>query len=188
MVYLHEDAASFDELVARAAQRYDLLVEYVAKDYFIFMLLREIARKNPAVVFKGGTSLSKGHGVINRFSEDIDLGMRVERPTEGMRKAMKACVVDAVADLGLAVANLEDTRSRREFNRFVVPLPHNGASAHKASQSSQLLVETALMTPAAPASMKAIDACINRYHQEEGLDDVAEADELSPFSVGTASM
>jgi predicted nucleotidyltransferase component of viral defense system len=27
----------------------------------------------PRLLFKGGTSLSKGYGLINRFSEDIDI-------------------------------------------------------------------------------------------------------------------
>jgi len=27
----------------------------------------------PRLLFKGGTSLSKGYGLINRFSEDIDV-------------------------------------------------------------------------------------------------------------------
>jgi predicted nucleotidyltransferase component of viral defense system len=31
-------------------------------------------------VLKGGTSLSKGHGIIHRFSEDIDI--RIEPPPE----------------------------------------------------------------------------------------------------------
>ncbi|HJF63436.1 nucleotidyl transferase AbiEii/AbiGii toxin family protein [Gordonibacter urolithinfaciens] len=38
---------------------------------------------NPSACFKGGTSLSKSHRIINRFSEDVDLGMEKEHPTGG---------------------------------------------------------------------------------------------------------
>lgn len=46
----------------------------VEKDYFVTEALRVIARDfGQIVIFKGGTSLSKGWKLINRFSEDIDL-------------------------------------------------------------------------------------------------------------------
>jgi predicted nucleotidyltransferase component of viral defense system len=46
----------------------------VEKDYFVTEALRLIQREFASVViFKGGTSLSKGWNLINRFSEDIDL-------------------------------------------------------------------------------------------------------------------
>ncbi|MBR0405463.1 MAG: nucleotidyl transferase AbiEii/AbiGii toxin family protein [Eggerthellaceae bacterium] len=99
---------------------------YVAKDYFIVLLLGEITGRNPDVVFKGGTSLSKCHNAIDRFSEDVDLGLEAAHATEGMRRRMKGCVVDSVEAVGLAVENLDRTRSKREFNKFIVPLPALG--------------------------------------------------------------
>ena len=50
----------------------------VEKDFWVCWLLGllfadpELA---PHLVFKGGTSLSKVYGIIDRFSEDIDLSM-----------------------------------------------------------------------------------------------------------------
>ncbi|MDO9567663.1 MAG: nucleotidyl transferase AbiEii/AbiGii toxin family protein [Candidatus Desulfaltia sp.] len=45
------------------------------KDYWVTLVLYEIFHSNIAdqIVFKGGTSLSKCHKLIQRFSEDIDL-------------------------------------------------------------------------------------------------------------------
>ena len=48
---------------------------YIEKDYYIVELLKIISgfqSDNFDVTFSGGTSLSKGFGIINRFSEDID--------------------------------------------------------------------------------------------------------------------
>jgi predicted nucleotidyltransferase component of viral defense system len=36
-------------------------------------LFNGLAAGGPRLLFKGGTSLSKGHGLISRFSEDIDI-------------------------------------------------------------------------------------------------------------------
>lgn len=66
-----------------AAGRRDLTPIIVEKDFWICWTLRRLARfPNLAghVTFKGGTSLSKAHGIIERFSEDIDLTIRTTAP------------------------------------------------------------------------------------------------------------
>ena len=50
----------------------------VEKDFWVCWLLGLLfadAELAPHLVFKGGTSLSKVYGVIDRFSEDIDLSV-----------------------------------------------------------------------------------------------------------------
>ena len=50
----------------------------VEKDFWVTWTLARLFEEpsyRPALVFKGGTSLSKVFGVINRFSEDIDLSI-----------------------------------------------------------------------------------------------------------------
>ncbi len=52
-------------------------LQNVEKDFWVCWVLdllfngREITE--PRLLFKGGTSLSKAHGLISRFSEDIDI-------------------------------------------------------------------------------------------------------------------
>ena len=51
---------------------------HVEKDYWVCWTLVALFNNNtvgPHLVFRGGTSLSKGWGLIHRFSEDIDLAM-----------------------------------------------------------------------------------------------------------------
>jgi len=54
-----------------------LPVEAIEKDWWIMMTLKALFSASFAehVVFKGGTSLSKGWNLIERFSEDIDLAI-----------------------------------------------------------------------------------------------------------------
>jgi predicted nucleotidyltransferase component of viral defense system len=49
----------------------------IEKDWWVVQTLRLIFEMDCAdsLVFKGGTSLSKAWGLINRFSEDIDLAL-----------------------------------------------------------------------------------------------------------------
>ena len=52
----------------------------VEKDWWVTMVLKALSttRYFELMSFKGGTSLSKGWNLINRFSEDIDIAMRRE--------------------------------------------------------------------------------------------------------------
>ncbi|MEI9990130.1 MAG: nucleotidyl transferase AbiEii/AbiGii toxin family protein [Rhizomicrobium sp.] len=56
----------------------------VEKDYWIMHCLYGLQQLKMRFELKGGTSLSKGFGIINRFSEDIDI--RIE-PPEGRNVA-----------------------------------------------------------------------------------------------------
>ena len=48
--------------------------QFVEKDYWVTQTLRILYEDYPGhFIFKGGTSLSKGFGLIERFSEDVDV-------------------------------------------------------------------------------------------------------------------
>lgn len=73
-LYQHPD---FEQAVLRAAAHFaaeGLRAAIVEKDYYVTEALRIIAASaGDRVIFKGGTSLSKGWNLIQRFSEDIDI-------------------------------------------------------------------------------------------------------------------
>jgi len=49
----------------------------IEKDWWVTQILHQVFELDmaDALVFKGGTSLSKGWGLIQRLSEDIDLAL-----------------------------------------------------------------------------------------------------------------
>jgi len=65
------------DVYAGSANRLDTLPSYVEKDLWVCVVLDTLYNGlhygSPKLLFKGGTSLSKAFGLINRFSEDIDL-------------------------------------------------------------------------------------------------------------------
>lgn len=81
MVFPHEDSA-FRDLLEAAAQPIGLPTSLVEKDYWVSHTLWSIQQAGFELWFKGGTSLSKGFGLIERFSEDLDLKLaRDDLPT-----------------------------------------------------------------------------------------------------------
>jgi hypothetical protein len=68
----------FGQLLALVADERGLDPMLVEKDYWIMHCLWGLQAQGFQFELKGGTSLSKGFGVIHRFSEDIDI--RIEPP------------------------------------------------------------------------------------------------------------
>src|ERR1700733_6864834 len=64
------------DVVVEAAARLGIRPTIIEKDFWVCLVLKLLFRKSRfarSLVFKGGTSLSKAHGLIERFYEDIDL-------------------------------------------------------------------------------------------------------------------
>jgi predicted nucleotidyltransferase component of viral defense system len=71
-MFLHQlpDAKELFEVVAKEKNILPMIVE---KDYWLMHLLWGLKNQGFDFAMKGGTSLSKGFGIIDRFSEDVDL-------------------------------------------------------------------------------------------------------------------
>jgi hypothetical protein len=78
--FLALDPAERSLYIQEAAARRGVLPVLLEKDFWVSWLLAVIFESEFAehVVFKGGTSLSKAFGAIDRFSEDIDLSVSPE--------------------------------------------------------------------------------------------------------------
>ena len=67
----------FEQAIIRAADHFrprGLCEAIIEKDYYVTEALRIIEQEaGGKVIFKGGTSLSKGWNLIQRFSEDVDI-------------------------------------------------------------------------------------------------------------------
>ena len=65
------------DAVRATSEYYHIAPVYIEKDYWISKILQQLSRSIYAnnTVFKGGTSLSKGYGLIKRFSEDVDVAV-----------------------------------------------------------------------------------------------------------------
>lgn len=69
-------AAERNELFSQTAAQIGSTPAVVEKDFWVSWVLKRLfedSKLAPLIVFKGGTSLSKVYGLIDRFSEDIDL-------------------------------------------------------------------------------------------------------------------
>lgn len=77
--FLHE-LPDFRDLILVVADQKGIDPSLVEKDYWIMHCLWGLQTQGFQFELKGGTSLSKGFGIIHRFSEDIDI--RIEPPDD----------------------------------------------------------------------------------------------------------
>ncbi len=78
--FLHNHK-EFSDLIRIVGEEQAISPVLVEKDYWIMHCLYGLQRLGMKFELKGGTSLSKGFGIIDRFSEDIDIQIE---PPEGM--------------------------------------------------------------------------------------------------------
>ena len=146
---LHHDRALFEQFILRTSDALRIETGIVEKDYYVTLFLKQISKKQPEIIFKGGTSLSKCYKLIRRFSEDIDLNIECEaRPTEGQRRILKSNILSVIEDIGLRLSNPENIRSRRDYNRYVVDYPILSGTGYL---KPQLVVETSVYIRSYPS-------------------------------------
>jgi hypothetical protein len=102
-----------------------LPAQFVEKDFWITELLRvvisEAAAADAVAIFKGGTSLSKGYRLIERFSEDVDILLV---PPEGLgeqarHRILKQVCKAAAVHFGLPAGDGEVLQSETGIKRNV---------------------------------------------------------------------
>ena len=118
MNWYKEYQTEWKEIIETVARELGKSEQMVEKDTIQSMFLFELAKSELPFVFKGGTSLSKAYNLVDRFSEDIDLSMN-RRPTQSERVKSKELIIEIAENLGLVLSNLEEIKSRYDYNKYV---------------------------------------------------------------------
>lgn len=167
----------FADIVAAAAEELrrngqpKIRDEHVEKDYWVTAVLRRShIYLGDRALFKGGTSLSKGWGVIRRFSEDVDLAVSTIRDGRPMSRGQ---IRDDLSKLARFVSNHEgldrqDARkrvsdgARDEFYLF---------DRHVAgSLPPSIKLEVGTRSGQVPSVHRSIQSDVEHFVQSQNLD------------------
>lgn len=183
---LHNDPELFAEVVHSTAETLRLPVPVVEKDYYVTMILKLLAASAQECVFKGGTSLSKCHHVIDRFSEDIDISCS-EKLTQGQRKALKDEIIAGISkQLQLPITDWDAAGSNRIYNCYTFAYtPLEGFVPE--SLISGVKMEVSLSSLSFPTVMLPVDSYVYQFLRQDNMD-VVEAYDLQPFSMRVQSL
>lgn len=177
---LHNDKENFDIAIKAASRHFNVSPAIIEKDYYVTLVLSELAKQVPDLLFKGGTSLSKCHKIIDRFSEDIDITLNSNHQSQGKRKNLKYTIIEICNTLGLNLLNESETRSRRDYNCYKIDY---SASHSLPGLNPQLLVETVFIVKAFPDEIKQASSMIYDYLKAIGNEDAITQYQLQPFDI-----
>ena len=186
-MYLHENREIFKDLILQVADKNGSTPFVVEKDYYVTLILKLLSEKLEQCVFKGGTSLSKGFHVIDRFSEDIDITFD-EHIGESRRKKLKNVVLKGISDeLGLPIINWNDTQSDRDYNAYL--FCYSSVFEFEDDRLPQYVkLETALGSYSFPTQVVEIRNYIGDYLEERQREDLVEQFSLVRFSMKLQSL
>lgn len=185
---LHDDREVFEELIAGTANELAIPTNIIEKDYYVTIVLKALSEKIDDMVFKGGTSLTKCYQLLDRFSEDIDISYTAESgiPGEARKKHLKRAVVDTMEELNLPIINIDETRSRRQYNCYRAE--YTSIYGLITILKPELVVETYVALLPFPTTKRLVDNYIYRFLR--GIDrlDIAETYNLMPFEITTQTI
>ena len=182
---LHNETNLFEQVILRASEYLGISEAIIEKDYYVTLFLKELVKTAPNIIFKGGTSLSKCHHLIKRFSEDIDLSIETDgKPTESERRQLRDNILSVIGKLNLSLENPEEIKSRMDFNAYTVNFPSVIATSFL---KNALIVETAVFLKAYPIVTMTASSFIYDYLSENGFGEFIRKYNLEPFSLKVQS-
>jgi len=186
-MYLHEDKEAFKEIIEMVADYSNRTPIVIEKDYYVTLILRLLASQLEHCVFKGGTSLSKGFHVINRFSEDIDITFS-EHIGESRRKKLKNNVLKGISEeLGMPITNWNYIQSDRDYNAY--HFSYNSVFGLEDDRLPQYVkLETALGSYSFPTQIVEIGNYIGDYLNKTGKAAYAKQFSLDSFCMNLQSL
>ena len=182
---LHHDREAFSELLIGAANELGIPTGIIEKDYYVTIVLKKLSERLDDMVFKGGTSLTKCYQLLDRFSEDIDLSYAAESgaPGEARKRKLKKAVVTVMEELHFPITNIDDTRSRRNYNCYKAA--YSSIFERTSILKPELVVETYVALLPFPTTRRKVDNYIYRFLKKIDRLDLAERYDLLPFEITT---
>ncbi len=164
---LHQNIILLSDTFRAASEHLKIKLEFIEKDYWITLVLSRLAKSkyHEDSVFKGGTSLSKGYNMIERFSEDVDIAIinkpgRTGNEIKTIIRSIEKEITCDLKELQMDSVTSKGSRFRKsifeydtidksnannklivEINSFANPFPYQRLSIK--SMISEFLVQTA---------------------------------------------
>lgn len=172
----------FSDAIRAASEHLKINQVFVEKDYWITLVLNRLSKTKYVneTVFKGGTSLSKGFGLINRFSEDIDLAIIDASAKSGneVKRLIRALEKEITSELN--EVNLKEITSKgSKFRKTVFEY----SSIDSKNKNNRLIVEINSFANPIPNQQRSIQCMLYDFLLETKNSKYIEQYSLQPFTI-----
>ena len=157
-----------EELILNVNSRTGIRNDILEKDYYVCLVLKELASKQKELqaYFKGGTAVYKILDHMNRFSEDIDLTVKVnENESNNSNKTrLKKSALGYDID-GLILVDEETIDKKGSITSFYKY--DSLFSLNELFKSERIQIEATSFTVSEPVSIYTIEPLVYKYATEE---------------------
>ena len=173
-----------EELILNVNSRTGIRNDILEKDYYVCLVLRELASKQNELqaYFKGGTAVYKILDHMNRFSEDIDLTVKVnENESNNSNKTrLKKSALGYDID-GLILVDDETIDKKGSITSFYKY--DSLFSLNELFKSERIQIESTSFTVSEPVSTYTIEPLVYKYATEEEKNILKEKYNISEFEI-----
>ncbi len=184
---LHEYRDSFSNAIRAASDYFGIREVFVEKDYWVTFILKRLSQSQyrDKVVFKGGTSLSKVFGLIDRFSEDIDLAIIKNEGQSNHKIGKLIRSIQMELTTGFRETVTENTRQKKNFrkNEYEYDRIFDGGSEGSAGMNRNLVLEINSLANPVPNERLSVDSFVGRFLQETGQVELLRKYDLGSFEL-----
>ena len=160
---LHLNKFEFENFIEIIKEREDIDKDIIEKDYYVCLILKELSKRQDYLkaYFKCGTAVYKNLDTMNRFSEDIDLTVKV-LPEESNTRNKKRLKESA---LGYEIEGLELIKDECIDNKGSVTGVYQYTSVYEDSEiplqrAGKIQVESTSFTVSEPTEKYYIEPLI----------------------------
>lgn len=183
---LHHDIKLFSDTLRAASQQLDIKLEFVEKDYWITLVLSRLAKSKyiDESVFKGGTSLSKGYNLIERFSEDLDIAIINDKGKTGNEiktiiRTIEKEITPDLTELQMEGVTSKGSRFRKSVFEYV--------TTEKGNANNKLIVEINSFANPFPYKRLTIRSMVFAFLMQTKNEKYIEQYNLQSFEVNVLS-
>ncbi len=182
---LHQNKQLFRQAVQFTAQKLNISEIYIEKDYWVTLVLHTLyhSEVKNEVIFKGGTALSKCFGLIQRFSEDIDLVVLREAGDSGNKLTNRIKKISALVSEVLPEVAVENITQKMGMNRKTAHTYNKEFTGNYGQVRDVIIVEASWLGYHEPYTKASVSSYIYEMMVKNNQESLAQEYDLLPFEV-----
>lgn len=182
---LHQDKKLFRQAVQFTADQMKIPAIYVEKDYWVTYALFHIFNHEIGkdVIFKGGTALSKCFGIIDRFSEDIDLVVLRREGESNNKLTNKIKAISKIVSAVMPEIEMPGLTRKVGMNRKTAHIYNKEFQGNYGQVRDVIVVEATWLGYFEPYTTKKLCSFVGQMMIENEQIEIANEYNLLPFDV-----
>lgn len=183
---LHLDKETFQQFINKISAESNIDLDILEKDYYVCCVLEELSKKQNELkaYFKGGTAIYKILNTMNRFSEDIDLTVKVQEEQSNTQK--RKTLENSAFGYNIEGLNLDKEESTKGKGTVTAVYKYNSVfeiDENPLQRAEKIQIEATSFTVSEPIEEAIIEPIIYKLANEKEKNILQNEFEVYPIKL-----